>query len=131
MSFTTTNLANNQVLVEGTDIRGVDGQTVLDGSGWFALQEKDRIDNVLSTFDTTVEEFFRPLVEAAKQVADARKVTIDPLFYVVEQEAVQPTEGKAEKLVQLDDDTVILRAIAEGKDDRLIWVNDRLVVTTA
>lgn len=131
MSFTTTNLANNQVLVEGTDTRGVDGQTVLDGSGWFALQEKDRIDNVLSTFDTTVEEFFQPLVEAAKQVADARKVTIDPLFYVVEQEKVEATEGKAEKLVQLDDDTVILRAIAEGKDDRLIWVNGRLVVTTA
>lgn len=131
MSFTTTNLANNQVLVEGIDTRGFDGQTVLDGSGWFALQEKDRIDNVLSTFDTTVEEFFQPLVEAAKQVADARKVTIDPLFYVVEQEKVEATEGKAEKLVQLDDDTVILRAIAEGKDDRLLWVNGRLVVTTA
>lgn len=38
MSFTTINLANDQVLVEGTDIRGNSGSVVLDGTEWNAMQ---------------------------------------------------------------------------------------------
>ena len=42
MSFTTINLANDQVLVEGTDIRGNSGSVVLDGTEWNAMQERNR-----------------------------------------------------------------------------------------
>ena len=129
MSFTTINLANDQVLVEGTDIRGNSGSVVLDGTEWNAMQERNRINGAFEKFDESVEAFFAPLVEAAKQVDAARKVTIDPLLYVVEQEEVQPQEGKAERLVRLGADTVVLRAIALDKTDRLIWVNGSLVVT--
>lgn len=129
MSFTTINLANDQVLVEGTDIRGNSGSVVLDGTEWNAMQERDRINGAFKKFDESIEAFFAPLVEAAKQVSEAHKVTIDPLLYVVEQEEVQPQEGKAERLVRLGPDTVVLRAIALDKTDRLIWVNGSLVVT--
>ena len=129
MSFTTINLANDQVLVEGTDLRGNSGSVVLDGTEWNAMQERDRISGAFEKFDESIEAFFAPLVEAAKQVSEAHKVTIDPLLYIVEQEEVQPQEGKAERLVRLYADTVILRAIALDKTDRLIWVNGSLVVT--
>ena len=129
MSFTTINLANDQVLVEGTDIRGNSGSVVLDGTERNAMQERDRISGAFEKFDESIEAFFAPLVEAAKQVSEAHKVTIDPLLYIVEQEEVQPQEGKAERLVRLGTDTVILRAIALDKTDRLIWVNGSLVVT--
>ena len=129
MSFTTINLANDQVLVEGTDLRGNSGSVVLDGTEWNAMQERDRISGAFEKFDESIEAFFAPLVEAAKQVSEAHKVTIDPLLYIVEQEEVQPQEGKAERLVRLGTDTVILRAIALDKTDRLIWVNGSLVVT--
>lgn len=129
MSFTTINLANDQVLVEGTDIRGNSGSVVLDGTEWNAVQERDRINGAFKKFDESVEAFFAPLVEAAKQVSEAHKVTIDPLLYIVEQEEVQPQEGKSERLIRLGADTVVLRAIALDKTDRLIWVNGTLVVT--
>lgn len=129
MSFTTINLANDQVLVEGTDIRGNSGSVVLDGTEWNAMQERNRINGAFEKFDESVEAFFAPLVEAAKQVSEAHKVTIDPLLYIVEQEEVQPQEGKSERLIRLNADTVVLRAIALDKTDRLIWVNGTLVVT--
>ena len=115
MTFTTINLANDQVLVEGTE--------------WNAMQERNRINGAFEKFDESVEAFFAPLVEAAKQVSEAHKVTIDPLLYIVEQEEVQPQEGKSERLIRLGADTVVLRAIALDKTDRLIWVNGSLVVT--
>ena len=129
MTFTTINLANDQVLVEGTDIRGNSGCVVLDGTEWNAMQERNRINGAFEKFDESVEAFFAPLVEAAKQVSEAHKVTIDPLLYIVEQEEVQPQEGKSERLIRLGADTVVLRAIALDKTDRLIWVNGTLVVT--
>ena len=129
MTFTTINLANDQVLVEGTDIRGNSGSVVLDGTEWNAMQERNRINGAFEKFDESVEAFFAPLVEAAKQVSEAHKVTIDPLLYIVEQEEVQPQEGKSERLIRLGADTVVLRAIALDKTDRLIWVNGTLVVT--
>lgn len=55
-------------------------------------------------------------------------MTIDPLLYIVEQE-VQPQEGQVGATDPLGADTVVLRAIALDKTDRLIWVNGTLVVT--
>lgn len=129
MTFTTINLANDQVLVEGTDIRGNAGVVVLDGTEWNTMQDRNRINGAFEKFDESIEAFFAPLVEAAKEVSEAHKVTIDPLLYIVEQEEVQPQEGKSERLVRLGADTVVLRAIALDKTDRLIWVNGTLVVT--
>lgn len=132
MTFTTTNLASGSVLVEGTDNRGVAGQMVVDGAEWAHLNERDRIAEAHEAFDAKVEEFFSELTEAAAELEAAHQEPgYDPLTVVVVQEEVEGYAGQAAIVRTLQPGTVILRAIAEGASDRLIWVNGTLVLTAA
>lgn len=127
--FNITELANDNVLVEGTDVRGNDGQQVLQASQWFERKRRQEVAQAHDEFDASVEAFFAPIAEAAAALEEAHKLQIDPLLYVVEQEAVEGRAPQAERLVQLDTASVILRAIEGGHTDRLIWVNGELTVT--
>lgn len=129
MSFTTTALADDRYLVEGQDVRGVTGQMIVNGTQWNQMQRRRELAAAHEKFDLKVEAFFAPLNEAISEINAAKKVEVDPLLYVVEQEAVEGSDAREERLIRLTPDSVILRAIAEGKDDRLIWVGGELVLT--
>lgn len=132
MSFTTTKLANSAVLVEGSDYRNKSGSTVLDGSVLEQLEHEQALSGAVEEFDSTINEFFSEIIEAADKLADAkvRKVQLDPLVHIVKQEPVEATAGQQGVIVELDSDTAILRAIAQDPDTkRVIWVGDDLVLT--
>lgn len=131
MTFTTTKLAGSRYLVEGEDVRGVRGSTVLDGREWEELLRREQVAKAHDDFDRKVEEFFAPIVTAAEELEKAHAVQLDPLMYVVEQNAVEGTEAKEQVLRELSMPTVILRAIDKGYGDRLLWVHDELVLTAA
>jgi len=131
MQFTTTPLASNLVLVEGTDVRGNKGQTTVDGTEWNFLADRARIEQAHSAFDDKVEEFFAELTEAAGQLEQAHRVELDPLLFIVEQEESEGHAPQAQRTRALQPGTVILRAIEQGHTDRLLWVNGELVLTAA
>ena len=63
--FTTTALANEFFLVEGTDVRGKYGECVIHGGEWLAIKRSLGTDTAKAQLDAAIEEFFKPLVEAA------------------------------------------------------------------
>lgn len=130
MSFTTTKLAGSRVLVEGTDVRGNEGQQVVDSAQWDSLTERTEVDQAKAEFEAKTAAFFAPLTEAADAVKAAiAGKGVDPLLTYTVKEATAHVFGNDEQVVRLTNDSVILRAIEEGQDDRLIWVNDELVLT--
>lgn len=131
MTFTTTNLTNERVLVEGQDIRGTQGQQILDASQWLELGARKAVSQARDAFDQAVEEFFQPLVDAAEKASSVAKRPTDSIGYVVLEEAEEGRPAKAGTLVKLHPHSVILRIIESGDTDRLRWVNDELVVTEA
>ena len=130
MSFTTTELVNNRVLVEGTDRLGILNRTVLDTTQFNELYQSDQHAAAHEAFDAAVDAFYAPLLEAVEAFDTAHAAARDEdLFEVVVQEAVEPTAGQPEIRRRLTQDTVILRLIEQGDDDRLIWIGDSLEIT--
>jgi len=130
MTFTITELANDSVLVEGTDRRGVHGEQVLVAAEWFAHKRNVQIQDAKASLDQAFEAFYAPLTAAAEQLADKlSEIDVDPLLYVVEQEGSAGAAPTERIVRRLDNASVILRAIEEGHEDRLIWVNKELVLT--
>lgn len=129
MTFTTTPLTNERVLVEGQDIRGVQGQQILDASQWLELGARKAVSQAQDAFDAAVEEFFKPLTEAAEKASNAVKRPTDSIDYVVLEEAEEGKPAKPGVLVKLHAHSVILRILESGNTDRLRWVGDELVVT--
>lgn len=128
-NFTTIALANDLVLVEGTDARNVFGQTTVDAREWNHMLKVDEVKDAHEAFDAALEEFFAPITEAAELASEAHKVVLDPLLYVVVQEEVNGVQAEHALVRTLEQGTVILRAISTGATDRLIWVNGELVLT--
>lgn len=130
MSFTITELTGHKYLVDGTDVRGFGGQQIIDSTEHDLLIERDRLNKAHDVFDSKVEDFFAELTEAVDELNKAHtQVEIDPLLYIVEQEGTEGVEAQQQVVRQLNPDTVILRAIIGGHQDRLIWVNNELVLT--
>lgn len=128
--FTTTPLAGGQVLIEGTDVRGKQDQEVVDGRQWAEVKARGNQAEALALVDAAIEALVAPITEAVEQAnAMLAAPKLDPLFYVVEQEEVEHTHGRPELLTKLSRDSVILRAIEEGHEDRLIWIKGSLTVT--
>lgn len=130
-NFTITRLAGVSALVEGTDVRGNDGQMIVSTAEWDEITRRDAHSKAHQDFDAKVEKFFAPLLEAADKLRDTHKISTDPLLYIVEQEASEGRAPQQEVLRNLSRDSVILRAIETGHSDRLIWVGDELVLTAA
>ena len=132
MSFSTQRLVNSRVLVTGTDKAGTDGTTTLDSTQWDEVNANSLYSKAVDEFDAAVDEFFKPLLDAADK-ASAAKVTKpdDPSSYVVLNEAVDSVEGRPAQLVHLNSDSIVLRLIEEGNTDRLVWVEGSLEVLEA
>ena len=119
-TFTTTALANGSVLVTGADgTRSY--QTLLDGRGFASIKQHEAVDMAEKDYDQKVRDFFAPLTDAAVALGEAARPTIDPAFIYIVEEGEEPVEGKPATIIELDEDTVILRLIEQGRVDRLQW----------
>lgn len=128
-SFTTLNLSNERVLVKGTDSFGTEGQTVLSATEWFEIKRHQGYTVAAQTFDNEVEAFFAPLLEAAEKAEAARAMPApDPVSFIVLHEGTEGVEAKADTVVYLGRDSIVLRLIESGDTDRLIWVDGELEV---
>lgn len=131
MTFQTQALMNDRVLVHGSDVFGTTGKTIVDASQWNELNARSDVDRAQQVFDAAVEEMFAPLLEAAAEADRILTKTTDSVGYVVIEEASEgqaPTPGH---VVQLTNDSIILRLIEEGSTDRLMWVGDKLEILAA
>lgn len=129
--FTTTALANEFFLVEGTDARSRYGEHVLDGSEWLEIKRALGTDTAKAELDAAVEEFFKPLVEAADAFAAAKAPVVDALSVIVLNEGTTGEPAREREVIHLSQASQILRAIEEGTTDRLLWVDGSLVLTAA
>ena len=119
--FEVTPLLDGRTLVEGTDIKGVEGRTVLSSPAWQAVLDYRKQDEAMAEFDKTVEAFFAPLTEAADKLAET---TVNPWATVTIGESV---EGVTAREVELDEQGIILRLLAETDGSMLRWVGNDLV----
>lgn len=119
--FEVTPLLDGRTLVEGTDIKGVEGRTVLSSPAWRAVLDYRKQDEAMAEFDKTVEAFFAPLTEAADKLAET---TVNPWATVTIGESV---EGVTAREVTLDEQGIILRLLAETDGSMLRWVGNDLV----
>lgn len=124
--FTTTQLVGGGTLVEGIDYTGKTGTTVLLSDTWNTVQEYVRTSQAKASFDAEVEQFFKPLTDAAEAAA-ATAAGPKPTDLTVF-ELVAPVEGAEGFAVELDVDGVVLRLLAEGKFNQLRWVGDDTLV---
>lgn len=129
MTFSTSKLTGGRVLVQGTDGRGVDGQEVLDSSVWESIKAMQSHRKAEDNFDQAVEEFFKPLTEAADKLRDTLNMpALDTDAYVVIEEGTDGEAPVSRHVEKLDRDGVILRLLEGGQHDRLVWVNGQLEV---
>ena len=130
--FTTIKLANHRVLVKGTDSFGVIGQTVLNSTQWEGILETLNHNTAEDQFNKAVEEFYAPLIEKidAIQAAEQRSIVDDAYVFSVG-ETVEAVDAVAPTTYRLTQDSAILRLLADGEFDRLIWVGDKLEITAA
>ena len=121
MGFTTRSVVGGGVFVEGTDIVGNTGSTILFDHAWAAWQQHIQQDAAMEEYDAAVTAFFAPLVEAAEAVkADAKK----DWSTIVVDEACPSVPGRG---IHLGHDGVILRIIDETDGSSLRWVNGSLI----
>lgn len=129
MTFITTDLIDGGVLVEGTDCKGVDGTTVLRSELWTLVKARRTQKVAQSEFDEEVEQFFKPLTDAAKKFE--QHIDDDDDTVVVLTEGVERHYGVPVEKVRLDSDGVVLKILEEGDHDRLRWVGGHLVAIKA
>jgi len=128
MTFTTTPLTGDRVLVKGRDIAGTEGTTVLDAGQWNELNQRDNLNQAQAIFDAAVETMFAPLIEAAEKAGKVLEGTTDPMAYVVLDEGSEGQAATPRQVVPLTRDSIVLRIIESGDTDRLVWVGDELEV---
>jgi len=131
MTFTTTTLVDNRVLVRGTDVLGTEGSVVLDSTQWNEINERTEIKQAQAEFDATVEAFFAPIEKAAAKLQQTFERPADSLSFIVISEEEKATPGKAAHVVRLSHDSMVLRLLEQGAGDRLVWVNDGLEILEA
>lgn len=129
-SFTKLNLTGGRVLVKGTDSQGTTGETVLWANEWNQVNAHLKVDVAQADFDEAVSAFFAPLTEAAEalQAQYEKDNAPDPLSYVTLNEGVEGIAGHAPEVVTLSRDSMVLRALEEGHEDRLVWVGNTLEI---
>src|SRR5690349_24590117 len=129
MTFTTTTLLDNRVLVQGTDFLGTEGKAVLDASQWIELNKHKEFDAATAEFEAAVEEFFAPIMQAADKASKAKAGQAeDPISFVVLDDGQEGTPSRPAHVVKLTRDSMILRLLESGGEDRLAWVNDQLEI---
>lgn len=125
MSFTVQTMLGGKALVQGTDVNGVTGKTLVDSTQWTELNERDDFSKAQAEFDSAVEEFFKPITKAAKKAAKSVSTpSPDPMAYVVVDKGSKGKEARPRQVVALTHDSIVLRLIEEGNTDRLVWVDE-------
>ena len=128
MTFDLTMLAGNQALVTGSKPKQ---HCVLDASQWIQIKQHQARIEAEEVFDATVEEFYKPLTEAAGEYESrlGQIMKADPAFEYVIQPGAEGTEKTSREVYYLDDASAILRMIESGDTSRLIWVGDQILIT--
>ena len=128
MTFDLTMLAGDQALVTGSKKAQ---RCVLDASQWIQIKQHQARIEAEEVFDATVEEFYKPLTEAAGEYESrlGQIMKADPAFEYVIQPGAEGTEKTSREVYYLDDASAILRMIESGDTSRLIWVGDRILIT--
>lgn len=98
---------------------------------WDDIKKRLGKDSAQAEFDASIKEFFAPLTKAAGKLKAAKANKIDPLAAVVVTEEVKATAGVAEELIELNRCSMLLRAIEEGHEDRLLWIDEKDLAITA
>ena len=126
--FTTTALLGGGTLVEGTDITGREGRTILISDKWEAVQEIRRHIAASEEFDAVVSEFYAPLTAAA----EAAKAIAHPATAEWSEVTLKEgTEFEPAETVSLDMDGTILRILAETDGASLRWIGTDVLVAIA
>ena len=128
MTFNLTMLAGDRALVTGSKKAQ---RCVLDASQWIQIKQHQARIEAEEVFDATVEEFYKPLTEAAGEYESrlGQIMKADPAFEDVLQPGAEGTEKTSREVYYLNNASAILRMIESGNTDRLIWVNDQILVT--
>ena len=128
MTFDLTMLAGGQALVTGSKPKQ---RCVLDASQWIQIKQHQARIEAEEVFDATVEEFYKPLTEAAGEYESrlGQIMKADPAFEYVIQPGAEGTEKTSRKVYYLNDASAILRMIESGDTSRLLWVGDQILIT--
>ena len=129
--FTTTNLTNHRVLIEGPKGQHyiADGSQLVDIDAFMAAKEAE------NEFNFEAEAFFAPLLDAADKVEAALKARKDVLEEY--KEKVIFTEGQPavpaveEDSVELTYDSQVLIRLRRGDDSQLRWVGKDQILIVA
>lgn len=128
-TFTATRLVGHRMVVKGTDIFGTTGETVLDSSQWDEIHAINNFEDAEAEFAEAVEKFFAPLDEAADKVAALKEQAEEDEFStVVLSEGVEHVVAQPARVVNLTNDSIVLRLLSLDLGDRLIWVNGSLEI---
>lgn len=122
-TFNTKALAGDRLLVTGNPGQ----QTVLYVEQWNTIKQELRKESLVADFDSKIEEFFAPLVEAQDQLEKAMVPVIDPAFTIVLNEGKEHQAGEHAVAIELSTHSAIARLIETGQLDRLIWVGDNAI----
>lgn len=128
MTFDLTMLAGGKALVTGSK---PEQHCVLDASQWIQIKQHQARIEAEEVFDATVEEFYKPLTEAAGEYESrlGQIMKADPAFEYVIQPGAEGTEKTSREVYYLDDASAILRMIESGDTSRLIWAGDQILIT--
>ena len=131
-TFNTTKLAGQRVLVHGTT---GDQYEILDSTEWDEVKLRVAHHDAADAFDTSVKEFFAPLLEAAdsasENLAKLAAEANDPAFTLVISEGTEGTEAEPAEAITLSRDSAILRMIESGDTSRLVWVGSSIEIIAA
>lgn len=132
MTFTIQRLAGGtEALVSGSDEAGTTGTTKVSTVQWDEINGEKAYSQAESSFEGAVDAFFKPLLEAAEKLHDAKGTVArpdDPAAYVVFEEPTEGVRATPGRLVKLNRDSIILRLVEQGDTSRLIWVNSELEI---
>jgi len=123
--FVVTPLMGGGTLVEGTDITGRTGRTILVSDRWDAVKSVRAHMRAAEAFDEVVHEFFAPITEAAEAATAIAHPVKDDWSRVT---LVEGTEGEVAEVISLDMDGILLRLLEETDGSTLRWVGEDMLV---
>lgn len=123
--FTVTPLLGGGTLVEGSDVTGKTGRTILISDAYDRLVSYRNHTVANEEFAKVVDEFFAPLTDAAAQAQAIAHPPVAEWSKVVVSEA---TEFEPEVSFNLDMDGVLLRLLNETDGSTLRWVGEDTLV---
>ena len=126
----TIRLTNDRVIVREHADQGV-YETILDGTDYYDWQRLINKTAALVDIENEIDEFYKPLNDAAEKIRKLDQPAGDPDRTVVLVPEVEHVNGAREQVIILSEDSTILRLISEGRLNKLAWVieggQDKLV----